>query len=127
MQARMVIAVGLLAAGCAAHSPEPATPAETTRHRAALASVTVVNESAFALTIAFRTAMPPLQEVVIGRVSAAGRARTAPIPAGEPIILVARRPDGAEFLLSARSFALDAEFVWDIPKDAKFLTPERRK
>jgi hypothetical protein len=125
----MVIAVILVASGCAGptSSAIPAAPSESTRHRAALASVVVANETNLPLTIAFRTATPPLQEVVIGRVSASARARMAPIPAGEPIILVARREDGAEFHKQVQSFSLDVEFVWDIPKDATFQTPPPRR
>jgi hypothetical protein len=130
MPARMFIAV-LALAGCAPRGgpelPAPNSSAEAARHRAALASVVVANETSLPLTIAFRTATPPLQEVVIGRVAAAARAKMAPIPAGEPIILVARREDGAEFQMQARSFSLDAEFEWAIPKDATFQTPPQRK
>jgi hypothetical protein len=130
MRARILIAV-LLLGGCAARtSPEleaPASSSEAARHRAALARVVVANETNLPLTIAFRTATPPLQEVVIGRVASSARTRMAPIPAGEPIILVARREDGAEFQMQARSFSLDAEFVWVIPKDATFQTPLRQK
>jgi hypothetical protein len=77
------------------------------------------------LTIAFRTATPPVQEIVIGRVEAGQRARMAPVPAGEPIIMLARRADGAEHALAARSFPLDAEWTWDIQPDAMFKTPAR--
>ena len=127
---RMLIAVLLLSAcGRTDNNAIPATPtpSEAARHRAALAGVVVVNETNVALTVGFRTATPPLQEVVIGRVDAGSRARMAPIPAGEPIILVARREDGAEFLMKAQSFQLDAEFVWDIPKDATFRAPPPRR
>ena len=128
--ARILIAV-LMLAGCAPRGgpelPAPASSAEAARHRAALASVVVTNETSQPLRIAFRAATPPLQEVVIGRVAASTRARMAPIPAGEPIILVARREDGAEFHMQARSFSLDAEFAWVIPKDATFLTPPPRR
>ena len=114
-------------AGCGLRGGKPDAPAEAARHRAALASVTVENQTTLALSIAFRTATPPVQEVVIGRVAAGAKKRMAPIPAGEPIILVARRDDGGEYQTQARSFALDAEFVWDIPKDALFLTPAPRR
>jgi hypothetical protein len=126
----MLIAV-LVLAGCAPRGgpelPTPASSAEAARHRAALASVVVVNETSQPLLIAFRTATPPLQEVGIGRVAASNRASMAPIPAGEPIVLVARREDGAEFQMQAQSFSLDAEFVWVIPKDATFQTPPPRR
>lgn len=123
---RTLIAVVILG-GCSLRSGPPEAPAEAARHRAALASVTVHNQTVLALTIALRTATPPVQEVVIGRVAAGATARMAPIPAGEPVILVARRNDGAEYQIPARSFALDAEFVWEIPKDAAFQVPAPRK
>jgi hypothetical protein len=100
------------------------TPVEAARHRAALASVSVSNETDTALAIAFRTAVPPLQEVGIGKVEAGRRARLAPVPAGEPIVLIARRADGAVLELAPRLFTLDAEWTWEIPKDAMFVLPE---
>ena len=123
----MLIAACVLLPGCALRGSGIDAPAEGGRHRAALAIVTVANHSPLPLAIAFRMATPPLQEVTIGRVAAGARARMAPVPAGEPIILVARRADGAEYQGEARSLALDAEFVWDIPIDATFQMPERRK
>lgn len=112
------------APACATRSVPPSDPpAEPGRHRAALAALTVVNRTSQALTIAFRSATPPLQEVVIGKVAPGARAQLAPIPAGEPIILVARSADGGEFALAARSFPLDAEWTWDIPRDATFTKP----
>src|SRR5690606_17188709 len=74
----------LVCAACAARSEPPQGPDEMSRHRAALASVSVVNETDLELEIAFRTANPPVQQVVIGRVGAQQRAQMAPIPAGEP-------------------------------------------
>lgn len=117
----------LLWSGCARRAVDLDAPSEAARHRAALASITVVNQTAMPLAIAFRTATPPVQEVVIGRAVAGARSRMAPVPAGEPIILIARRNDGAEYQTHARSFALDADFVWDIPKSATFSKPEPRK
>jgi hypothetical protein len=102
-------------------------PSEAARHRAALAFLTVSNETPLQLTIAFRTAAPPFQEVVIGRVDAGAKVRLAPVPAGEPIVLVARMQDGAELALPPRLFALDAEWTWEITKDAKFTSREQPK
>ena len=93
-------------------------PVEAARHRAALAVLAVSNGTASPVTIAFRTAAPPRQEVVIGRVEAGARAKLAPVPAGEPIVLLARRADGAEFQLPARSFSVDEEWTWEIQQDA---------
>ena len=99
-------------------------PSEAARHRAALAFLTVSNGTPLHLTIAFRTAAPPFQEVVIGRVAAGAQTRLAPVPAGEPIVLIARLPDGSELALAPRMFSLDAEWTWEIPKDANFISPE---
>lgn len=123
MRCTIILACGLLA-GCAARAGTPGEPpAEPARHRAALAVVSVLNATATPLTIAFRTASPPPQEIVIGRVEAGQRARMAPVPAGEPIVMLARRADGAEIALPARSFPLDAEWTWDIQPDATFTKP----
>lgn len=127
MIARICTAIALFTtAACAAHTPEPEAASEPGRHRAALASVTVVNETGLALEIAFRTANPPVQEIVIGRVSAGDRAPMAPVPAGEPIMFVARRQDGAEYQARIQSFPLDGAVVWNIPKNATFVIPEPR-
>lgn len=121
-----IILAGALLAGCTARSAAPdEPPAEPARHRAALALVSVLNATETPLTIAFRTATPPAQEIVIGRVEAGQRARMAPVPAGEPIVLLARRADGQELALAARSFALDAEWTWDIQPEATFTKPAR--
>jgi hypothetical protein len=121
MRNRGFVFVVLLSVGCAARQPDPATPSEAARHRAALATMSVVNETALALDIAFRTAVPPIQETVIGRVAANARAKMAPVPAGEPLVMVARRADGAEYQGKVQSFPLDGAVVWSIPKSATFL------
>lgn len=127
MKDRVLAAVlVLVCAACAARSEPPQGPDEMSRHRAALASVSVVNETDLELEIAFRTANPPVQQVVIGRVGAQQRAQMAPIPAGEPIIFVARRSDGAEFQSRIQSFPVDGAVVWSIPKNATFAVPETR-
>src|SRR5207253_11484862 len=103
----------------------PAAPAEATRHNAALAYVVVENATTHQLAIAFRTAAAPSRETVIGRVAPGDRVRAAPVPAAEPIILVVRRADGAEFRLDARTLAIDAEWIWRIPRDAAFQQPAK--
>lgn len=116
----------LLLGACAAAEPVVLdAPAEAARHRAALAMLAVANGTTSPLEIAFRTAAPPYQEVVIGRVAAGAEARLAPVPAGEPIALVARRPDGRELVLAPRLFSLDVEWTWRIPNDASFAYPEQ--
>ena len=114
----------IVVAACAGRAPEVASPDEAARHRAALATVAVINETAHALEIAIRTAVPPIQETIIGRVAADARAPMAPVPAGEPVILVARRDDGAEYQAKVQSFPLDGAVEWKIPKDATFLLRE---
>ena len=101
------------------------TPPDGARHRAALATVIVENGTTEQLTVAFRSATPPVLEVVMGRVEAGARTKIAPVPAGEPIILIARRPDGSELILAARSFALDAEWIWEITRQTTFAKPAR--
>lgn len=98
----------------------PAEPPESTRAGAALASVVVRNETQFALVVAFRPAVPPGGEIVVGRVQAGGESRLAPVPAGEPIILVARTVERTRFELGPRTFDIDSEWVWRIPADAAF-------
>ena len=114
-------------AGCASARPSVPmdAPSEEARHRAALAVVIIANATDEPLTVAFQSATPPLQEVTIGRVAPAGRSRMAPVPAGEPIILIARRADGSELKLSARSFEPDAEWTWEIQQGTTFTKPER--
>jgi hypothetical protein len=108
-------------ASCAARAPVVEPPSEAARHRAALASVAVINDTRYPLAIVVRTAVPPIQETIIGRVAAEAHAPMAPVPAGEPVILVARRDDGAEYQAAVQSFPLDGSVAWRIPKDATFL------
>src|SRR5688572_4051842 len=124
-----VLALALLVSACASRAPSavPDTPADAARHNAALALIAVSNNTTMPLTIAFRNASHPVQEVVIGRVPAGRRARMAPVPAGEPIALVARRADGAEFALRPRLFTLDVEWTWEISHSATFVQPEQAK
>jgi hypothetical protein len=119
----LVIAV----AACAARAPALDGPSDPARHRAALAVVTVSNETGTRLEIAFRTATPPVQETILGRVEAGARAALPPVPAGEPIILVARRADGAEYQAKVQSFPLDGAVEWTIPMDAVFRLRETAK
>ena len=122
-----LLIAGWCLAACGARQPVVPldSPSEAARHRAALATLVISNQTAEPLTIAFQSATPPLQEITIGRVAVAEYARMAPVPAGEPIILIARRADGSELRLAARSFPPDAEWTWQIPQDATFTKPER--
>ena len=99
------------------------SPSEAARHKAALATVVVFNATTSDLTIAFRSASQSNQEIVIGRVGGGEKRSMAPVPAGEPIILIARTSDRSEFRLAAQSLPLDAEWVWQIPTDTRFQKP----
>src|SRR5688572_28184138 len=102
----------------------PQDPAlDASRHRAALATIVVDNRTTQPLLIAFRPAIAPGGEVVVGRVAAGTLVAVAPVPAEEPILLRARRATGEELELPARSFEMDAEWVWVIPVDASFTMP----
>jgi hypothetical protein len=117
----------LLLAGCAAapERPPPREP-EPARARAALATVYVENETAERLTVAYRVAGRPA-EVIIGQVPPGERAALAPVPAGEPLLLVARTAAGAILDLPVRAFAIDAEWTWHIPADAEFQPPQESR
>jgi len=99
-------------------------PLETGRTGAALASITVLNDTDQPLVIAFRPAATPGGEIVVGRVAAQAEAALAPVPAGEPIILLARTPARHELILQPRTFEIAAEWVWHIPTDATFRAQE---
>jgi hypothetical protein len=118
-----LLCIGLLSACSLFGRGSPNIPDEEARHRAALAQLIVHNRTDQRLTIAFRSATPPAQEVVLGQVSAGARVRVAPVPAGEPIVLLARRADGAQLALAPRSYPLDAEWNWEIPASAEFRRP----
>jgi hypothetical protein len=109
--------------GLLKRSASPPVPEDEARHRAALTQLTVFNHTDQRLTIAFRSAAPPTQEVILGAVSAGLRDRVAPIPAGEPIILFARKADGSQLALAARSYPIDAEWTWEIPATSVFRQP----
>lgn len=116
----------MIVMGCASvtgRAPAPDPPVEAARHRAALATVAVSNGTTSDLTIGYRSATPPVQEVIIGKVSGGTMLRLAPIPAGEPIVFFARRADGSELALPPRSFDIDVEWTWAIPHDATFTKP----
>lgn len=117
----LLVILAVAACGGSAHpTRRPAPPPESGRSGAALARVVVTNETSHELTIAFRPATPPGGEVVVGRVDAGGQAALAPVPAGEPIILIARTTEHRALELSPRTFPVDADWVWHIPADAAF-------
>ena len=124
-----LIIVCLALAGCASvqQGNAPEIPAEAARHRAALATVVVSNSTLAPLAIAYRTANAPIQEVGIGNVAPGQKARMAPVPAGEPIVLIARRVDGTELSLAPRMLVIDDVWTWEISHTATFAKPETEK
>lgn len=124
----LVCALPFLALGaCArARGPGPGDPGqEAQRHRAALAFVTVQNGTARRLQIAFRPAVGPGEDVIVGEVGPDSTASLAPVPAGEPIVLSAIDADSSRLALRPRSFDLNERWTWVIPPAADFLAPER--
>jgi hypothetical protein len=115
------LAALLALAACAARGRTQTEAALRSNARpAALARVTVENQTGQTLSIAFRPAARGGGEVVVGDVAPGAAEELAPIPAGEPIVLLARTQDGAELRLAPRSFELDATWHWVIPADAAF-------
>jgi hypothetical protein len=97
--------------------------ADDGRSGAALAAITVRNDTGYPLVIAFRAASPPRGEIAVGHVAPGAEAAVAPVPADEPIILIARTPDRAELVLPPRTFGIGAHWRWHIPRDAPFRAP----
>jgi len=123
------LALALLGGGCVrAAAPGPGYPGqEAERHRAALAVITVENGTAHHLRIAFRAAVGPGGEVVVGSVPPDSTTTLAPIPAGEPLLLSAIAEDSSRLALPPRSFELGEHWTWRIPADAAFtpVAPHR--
>jgi len=119
----LALSIELTGSACAVFRAEsgPTLPDEAGRHGAALSTLIVNNRTPFALQVGYRGSAPPVREVVLGEVAAGARVRLAPIPAGEPILLIARKSDGAELSLPARSYPINDEWVWEIHADAPFL------
>lgn len=118
----LTAAAAALNAACFARSEPaiPTTPPE--EYRAALTELRIVNHTNRALTIAFRTTAG-VRETIVGTVAAGGSAHMAPIPAGEPISLMAREPNGGEFVLAPQSFPIGGSWTWEIPATAAFRRP----
>jgi hypothetical protein len=111
----------LLPTACAGRPDPPPAEPEPARARAALATVHVDNRSPQRVAVFYRIAARGDAEVGIGQVAAQGFATLAPVPAGEPLRLIARVASGAELSLPARAFEVNGEWTWIIPIDAHFL------
>lgn len=117
--------IALLTAACASEPQivplPPPGPAEAARHRAALATLHVENRTPHNLTIVYRVAAEAgAASVAIGTALAGTRAAMAPVPAGEPIVLSARTADGAALEMAPRTFEVNQEWLWIVPRDAVF-------
>jgi hypothetical protein len=117
----IVTLVILLLTACGTRTDPPPAEPEPARARAALATVHIDNRSPHRVAIFYRIAARGDAEVGIGQVAAHGFATLAPVPAGEPLRLIARIPSGAELLLPARAFVINGEWTWVIPVDADFV------
>jgi hypothetical protein len=114
-----------LCIGCSARGGGPPAPdPDPERARAALATLHVDNQTAHQLTISYRIAGRAGGQVGIGRVAAASNAEMAPVPAGEPLILIARTSAGAELSLPPRTFVIDSAWTWHIEPGARFIPPQ---
>jgi hypothetical protein len=128
LSARVCVA-GLFAlhTGCSGRGPAPSTAdPDPDRARAALATLHVDNQTPHELDVSYRIAGRSAARVVIGRAAPDSRAEMAPVPAGEPLILVARTSGGAELTLPPRTFAIDGAWTWRIARNARFVPPDQR-
>ena len=115
----------LIVAACARAParPLPRDP-DSTRARAALASLVVDNRSTESITIAYRHAgSRSPTEVGVGHARPRSIVQMAPVPAGEPLVLLARTDAGLELVLAPRTFTIDGLWTWVVPADARFVRP----
>lgn len=110
----------LAGTGCARPATPPPQAPDSPRVQAALAVVTVDNRTPHSLSIEFRTAGRDRGRVTIGTVPAGAVRRLAPIPAAEPIVLVARSAEGGSLELGVRTFAVDEQWLWVLPPETVF-------
>lgn len=110
--------------GCARRGSGPAAPEpDPDRARAALATLRVANETSEELAILYRIANRSDAQVGVGRVHPESIAEMAPVPAGEPLILIARTDRGTELTLPPRTFEIDGAWTWRIERGARFVPP----
>lgn len=128
MRSRLILPTAALLAACAGGAVQPPdTDPDPERARAALATLYVDNQTATRLAIRYRPAVHGGATVGIGDVDAAATAEMAPVPAGEPLILIAETPAGAELELPPRTFAIDGVWTWRIERGARFIRPRTRQ
>lgn len=115
-------AIVLLLMTACASTPErvPTPEPDPLRARAALATVRVDNATAENITVLYRISGRAAPVVAIGTVPPASVETLAPVPAREPITLIARTDAGSELILPARTFDIDAEWTWKIAADTRF-------
>ena len=122
LRAGSLIVLTLLGCAHAAELPSPRDP-DATRARAALATLVVDNRSAEPITVLYRHSGRARTEVAVGQVRPRSVSQMAPVPAGEPLILLARTTTGLELVLPPRSFTIDGLWTWVVPADAPFTRP----
>lgn len=124
MRTLHLVVLTLLGSACTT-TPErgPAPGPDPLRARAALATLRVDNETAASITVLYRISSSSTYSITVGRVAAGSVAVLAPVPAREPITLIARTDAGGELVLPARTFEIDAEWTWRIPPDTRFDRP----
>jgi hypothetical protein len=122
---RAVSLIGSLSLVACVHAAERQSPRDpdTTRARAALATLVVDNRSPEPLTVLYRHTGRAPTEVAVGQVRARSISQMAPVPAGEPLVLLARTAAGLELVLPPRSFTIDGLWTWVVPADARFTRP----
>lgn len=124
MRSRSVVLTAALLAACAGGAVQPPdSEPDPDRARAALATIHVDNQTTARLDVLYRPAVRAGATVGIGRVDAAATAEMAPVPAGEPLILIARTAAGGELELSPRTFPIDGVWTWRIERSARFSRP----
>lgn len=112
------LALAAAAAGCfGATEGEAGGPSG--ERRAALATLLVENRTDVPLRIAFLYAAEaggPGGEIGIGTAAAGGTTELAPVPAAEPIILIARGPS-FERRLRPRTLEIDERWTWVVTRE----------
>jgi hypothetical protein len=123
-RAAFVLSSLLLAACASAPARPPPRDPDSTRARAALATLIVDNRSIERLTVVYRFAARGGAEVAVGQSPARAVMQMAPVPAGEPLVLIARTDAGRELVLPPRTFTIDGLWTWVVPADTRFTTPD---